>query len=113
MDERPSVLLVDDKPENLLALRAVLEPLDMNMVDAGSGDEAQASEVLESSLEGEDIAIAFNPMYPLDGLGALDTSHARLAFTTSTKPAVITRADAEGGVQADYRHLLMPVRLSG
>jgi DNA polymerase-3 subunit beta len=83
------------------------------LLEAGSGDEAQASEVLESALEGEDIAIAFNPTYLLDGLGALDTSHARLAFTTSTKPAVITGSDAEGGVQADYRHLLMPVRLSG
>jgi DNA polymerase-3 subunit beta len=83
------------------------------LLEAGSGDEAQASEVLESSLEGEDIAIAFNPTYLLDGLGALDTTHARLAFTTSTKPAVITGADAEGGAHPDYRHLLMPVRLSG
>jgi len=51
----------------------------------------------------------------VDGLNALDSSHARLAFTTSTKPAVITggSADGEAGSGADYRHLLMPVRLSG
>src|SRR3954465_9152297 len=38
--EPPSVLLVDDRPENLLALTAVLEPLEARLVTAGSGEEA-------------------------------------------------------------------------
>ena len=38
--ERPSVLLVDDRPENLLALTAVLEPLEARLVSAESGEEA-------------------------------------------------------------------------
>ena len=33
-------LIVDDQPENLLALRAVLEPLNVNVIEAGSGEEA-------------------------------------------------------------------------
>ena len=37
---RPSILLVDDRPENLLALEALLEPLDAALVRANSGDEA-------------------------------------------------------------------------
>src|SRR5688500_15937529 len=37
---RPSILLVDDRPENLLALEALLEPLDATLVRANSGDEA-------------------------------------------------------------------------
>jgi PAS domain S-box-containing protein len=37
---RPSILLVDDRPENLLALEALLEPLNANLVRANSGDEA-------------------------------------------------------------------------
>jgi PAS domain S-box-containing protein len=37
---RPTVLLVDDRPENLLALEALLEPLGARLVRAGSGDEA-------------------------------------------------------------------------
>src|SRR5919202_379810 len=48
--ERPSVLLVDDRPENLLALTAVLEPLDVRLVTAGSGEEALRA------LLGEDFA---------------------------------------------------------
>jgi PAS domain S-box-containing protein len=35
-----NVLIVDDQPENLLALRAVLEPLSVNVIEAGSGEDA-------------------------------------------------------------------------
>jgi signal transduction histidine kinase/DNA-binding response OmpR family regulator len=37
---RPSVLLVDDTPSNLMALEAVLKPIDANLVSVGSGKEA-------------------------------------------------------------------------
>ena len=39
-DDRVSILLVDDRPENLLALEAILEPLSQVLVRAGSGPEA-------------------------------------------------------------------------
>jgi signal transduction histidine kinase len=39
-DDRVSILLVDDRPENLLALEAILEPLGQNMIRAASGPEA-------------------------------------------------------------------------
>jgi signal transduction histidine kinase len=38
--ERPSVLIVDDTPANLVALGAVLQPLGMRIVEARSGPEA-------------------------------------------------------------------------
>ena len=37
------LLLVDDRPENLLALEAILEPLDQRLVRAGSGRRGAAA----------------------------------------------------------------------
>jgi len=81
---------------------------------AGSGDDAQATEVLEAQLDGDPIEIAFNPGYLLDGLHAIDAPKARFSFTLATKPAVITGMTREQtDTEADYRYLLMPVRLTG
>jgi DNA polymerase-3 subunit beta len=89
-------------------------------LDAGSGDEAQATETLACALDGEPISIAFNPQFLLDGLGAVDAAVSRLSFTTSGKPAVLTggvagdgSSPSVGGAGGAYRYLLMPVRLSG
>src|SRR6478609_7511536 len=40
LEHTPSVLLVDDRPENLLALEAVLRPLDVTLRSAQSGQHA-------------------------------------------------------------------------
>ncbi|HUK69435.1 MAG TPA: DNA polymerase III subunit beta [Streptosporangiaceae bacterium] len=83
-------------------------------LEAGTGDEAQAVETLEASLDGDDIQIAFNPQYLLDGLSAIDSDTARLSFTIPTKPAVITGKPAgDDPGQPDYRYLLMPIRPAG
>ena len=83
-------------------------------LEAGSGDEAQASESLDAALTGDDISIAFNPGYLLDGLGALGTEHSELRFTAPTRPAVLAgKDDAAAAAGDEYRYLLMPVRLSG
>ena len=83
-------------------------------LEAGSGDDAQATERVDADLEGDDISIAFNPAYLLDGLSAIDSAVAQLSFTTSTKPALLSgkpAADAEA--DEAYKYLIMPVRLSG
>ena len=78
------------------------------VLDAGAGDEAQASEAIEAQYEGEPMTIAFNPTYLLDGLTAIGTDEADLSFNGPLKPAVITGKGAE-----DYKYVLMPIRLSG
>jgi len=78
-------------------------------LQAGSGDEAQATESVECNLEGDAIAIAFNPQYLLDGLAATETSEVKISFTAPNRPAVITEA---GSGASSYQYLIMPVRLA-
>ena len=82
-------------------------------LDAGSGDEAQASESIEATIDGEDITTGFNPQFLLDGLQAIDEAVVELAFTVATKPVVISGSvsDSDGGKDSGFRYLLMPRRL--
>ncbi|MGH3320137.1 MAG: DNA polymerase III subunit beta [Streptosporangiaceae bacterium] len=82
------------------------------VLEAGTGDEAQAVEAVPATLEGDDVQIAFNPGFLLDGLNVLGSDAARLEFTTPTKPAMIIPTPADDSAGPDYRYILMPVRLS-
>jgi DNA polymerase III subunit beta len=81
-------------------------------LDAGSGEEAMASESLEANLTGDDITTGFNPAYLLDGLTAIEAPVVELAFTQPSKPVVLSGVDSPAG-DADpaFRYLLMPRRL--
>lgn len=80
-------------------------------LDAGSGDEAQASESIEAIIEGEDLTTGFNPQFLLDGLTAIDEAVVELAFTQASKPVVISGAIEDGAEDSGFRYLLMPRRL--
>ena len=82
------------------------------MLEAGTGDEAQAEEVIEAEFEGEDLSIAFNPQYLLDGLSAIDSDTVRISFTEPGKPALFTGKPGPDGTP-EFRYLLMPIRLGG
>ncbi len=83
------------------------------ILDAGQGDDAQASEALEAALTGEDITVAFNPQYLLDGLGALTTDFVRMSFTHPNKPVEFTgQGSLEGDDDRSYRYLLVPIRFA-
>ena len=63
----PRVLLVDDRPENLLALEAILEPLNLVLVRAHSGEEA-----LKHVLQQEFAVILLDVQMP--GLNGFETA---------------------------------------
>lgn len=76
---RPSVLLVDDTPANLLALEAVLAPLGHRLVRATSGEEALRCMLKEEFC----LALVDVQMGGMDGFetAALIKSHPRTAQT--------------------------------
>ena len=82
-------------------------------IEAGTGDDAQASEAVEAALTGPEIEIAFNPQFLLDGLGAVGTEYSRLSFTQPSRPAVLSGQDKEDSdADTSYRYVLMPVRFA-
>ena len=84
------------------------------IVEAGAGDEAQATETLNCDFDGESLTIAFNPQFLQEGVAALGAEFTEISFTTATKPAVVAgRSKAEVASDGSYRYLIMPVRLSG
>ena len=87
-------------------------------LEAATGDQAQASEAIEATVEqpggGDPVVTAagFNPTYLLDALGAFDTPYVNFAFTAPSKPCQLTGlADRDGDPLTDYRHVIMLMRL--
>lgn len=80
-------------------------------LDAGSGDEAQASESIQADIDGADITTGFNPQFLLDGLSAIDEAVVELAFTQASKPVVLSGSHTESEAGDTFRYLLMPRRL--
>ena len=107
LDSVRRVALVTDKTVPL-RLRFADSKLQL---EAGAGEEAQATEELSIIYNGEAIDIAFNPTFLIDGLHAVGTPFVHIAFTGSNKPAVLSGKNEKDGPTADnYRYLLMPMR---
>src|SRR5690606_23424107 len=83
------------------------------VLEAGTGDEAQAVEVPEARGQGAATQTAFNSGFPLGGLSAGASASARLPRPTSTQPAIISGTPAADEAGSGCRYLIMPVRLSG
>jgi DNA polymerase-3 subunit beta len=82
-------------------------------LEAGTGDEAQASESIDINYKGDEINIAFNPTFLTDGLTAIGTAFVHISFTGANKPAVLTgQSEANSAPITSYKYLLMPMRYS-
>lgn len=109
-DDNASILLVDDKPENLLSLEAILEGLGQNLVKARSGPEA-----LREVLRHDFAVILIDVQMPgMDGFETVDlikererSRHTPVIFLTalSQGDAFISRGYSVGAV--DY--ILKPI----
>jgi DNA polymerase-3 subunit beta len=109
LDSVRRVALVTDKT---VPLRLIFSSNSLQL-EAGAGEEAQATEELDITYSGEPINIAFNPQFLTDGLQAIGTPFVQINFTGASKPAVLTgKHEASGSHDVSYKYLLMPMRYS-
>lgn len=80
---------------------------------AGTADEAQAKEILDIDMDGEDITVAFNPTYLIEGLSAIAEPFVRMKMTTAVKPVEFNgQRESDSEESMDYRYLLVPMRFN-
>ncbi|MBS1848882.1 MAG: DNA polymerase III subunit beta [Actinobacteria bacterium] len=70
-------------------------------------DVGQASEAIDASYTGDELTVAFNPDYLLDGVDIATGDEVVLSTLDALKPAVLRSSDS-----ASFLYLLMPVRVS-
>ncbi|MDP9067700.1 MAG: DNA polymerase III subunit beta [Actinomycetota bacterium] len=75
-------------------------------VSAHTPDVGEGQEVIEAEYEGEQLVIAFNPQFLLDGASAIPSQRIEMQVGDGLKPAILR------GESGDFTYLLMPVRLS-
>ena len=74
-------------------------------LSSSSPDLGQAVETVEARYEGDDLTVAFNPQYLIDGLTAAVGESVRLDVRDGLKPGVVH------GENDGFTYLVMPVRL--
>jgi DNA polymerase-3 subunit beta len=78
--------------------------VDLSVVSQEVGD---ASESVDGDFTGEDLIIAFNPSYLIDGVEAVQGDEVIVETADGSRAATVRGADDEY-----FRYLLMPVRVS-
>lgn len=82
-------------------------------LSAGVADENQASDIIDVDFDGEDITVAFNPGYLIEGLSAIAEPFVRMKMTTAIKPVEFNgQQEADSDESMDYRYLLVPMRFT-
>ncbi|HEV8115666.1 MAG TPA: DNA polymerase III subunit beta [Acidimicrobiales bacterium] len=97
-------LLVRD---TITSVRVHLQPENITLTVA-TADVGTATEDVDAKYEGEDLVVAFNPAYLIDGLEAIPGDEVLLQAQDKMKQVTLTKN--EPGTP-DYLYLLMPVRV--
>ncbi len=99
---RVQLLVRDNTTPVRLSMRA--GGVDLSVVSQEVGD---ASESVDGDFSGEDLVIAFNPSYLIDGVEAVQGDEVILESADGTRAATVRGAEDD-----QFRYLLMPVRVS-
>ena len=98
---RVRLMAKDSTPVRLVMSAESLEVL------AVTQDVGKANESMQVSYAGEDLTVAFNPTYLIDGIEAATGEEITLETADAVKPALLRSVGEEG-----FLYLLMPVRVS-
>jgi len=99
---RVQLLVRDNTTPVRLSMRA--GGVDLTVVSQEVGD---ASESVDGDFSGEELVIAFNPSYLIDGVEAVLGDEVILETADGTRAATVRGAEDD-----EFRYLLMPVRVS-
>jgi DNA polymerase-3 subunit beta len=99
---RRARLLVKD---NTTSVRLTMHAsgVDLKVVSHDLGD---VEETVDGDFTGEELTIAFNPTYLIDGIDAVTGDEVVIETSDSSRPAMV-----HGSESSAFRYLLMPVRV--
>jgi DNA polymerase-3 subunit beta len=100
--ERASLLAKEEKA-NLVKLNVI----DNNVNIRSNSEIGNVFESMDSHQEGENLNIAFNSRYILEGIKTIDDEEIELNFMGSLNPCIINGLDDD-----NYIYLVLPVRLA-
>lgn len=100
--ERASLLAREGK-NNLVKL----DISDDKLIITSNSEIGDVYEEIPISLEGDDIEIAFNSKYILDGIKIIDSQEITMDLVSSVNPCIIKPINDD-----NYTYLILPVRLS-
>jgi DNA polymerase-3 subunit beta len=82
------------------------------VLEAGNAVEARGREAVAAHFDGEEISLAANPSFLVEGLSAIGAPFVEFSYTTVNKPAVFTSLqEPDGEHDPSYRYLFMPLRM--
>ncbi len=102
--ERIAVLA--DQHNNVIKINTNISTQEV-FISADAQDVGSGSESISAKFDSDDIQIAFNVRYLLDGLKAIDSDEISLCCNSSTTPAVFLPKDNNLG----FIYLVMPVQV--
>ena len=100
--ERASLLAKEEKA-NLVKLSLIGDTLNIK----SNTEVGNVFESIDAQTDGEDVNIAFNSRYIIEGIKAIDDNEIKLNFMGSLNPCIINGVEDE-----DYTYLVLPVRLA-
>jgi DNA polymerase-3 subunit beta len=101
--ERVAVLA--DQQNNVVKISVEAE-LGKLLIQADGGDVGSGSEAVAAEISGDDLQIAFNVRYLLDGLKAMTGDQLAMSCNAPTTPVVLTPID-----ESRFTYLVMPVQV--